>query len=284
MWRYIDHRGTFWPLSDLRERYRLTQFPDNHAAHDWAVKNIGLILIGEVNGSLRVRLRPAATPAVASAELLYTLAQSQHRRISISSFDGGWRHLLFPSPKSAVEHTAELFVAKSKVCSKDLLIRDFDANSLVTKSELRVLFERWRSLHQQPTTADIFNLIPDGLTQRFIVLESVRGSDRLIFKNIGNGLRVFDPRWVARAIGRDAEDQPDLRYACWVAKAYRRALQSRQPIAGEVDAIVFDPYRGTRNRTRYRRLVVPVTLRNGRALILGCSTLDSTIDLRRKAG
>ena len=103
MWRFVDHQGSTWLPSQLRQRYRMTAFSSNQGAVDWAIKNIGLVLIGETDRTVRVRLRLAKTPDIALAEALHQRARADHRRAAISNFDGEWQHSLFPSARTAAE-------------------------------------------------------------------------------------------------------------------------------------------------------------------------------------
>ena len=284
MWRFVDHKGSTWLASELRQRYRLTAFSSNQNAVDWAIKNVGLVLIGETDRSVRVRLRLAKTPAIALAEALHQLACTDQRRASISIFDGEWQHSLFPSAQIAAEQLAALAISVFSNPSTDLLRRRFSPTALEPSSDLNEIFIRVHSLDVRTTLQDVIHQLPDSLANRVIILETSQAHSRLTIRHVGSGFTIFDPRWVARAVGRDMEDQPDTKYGRWTSERYRTASESMTPVADEIDAVVENPYDRTRHRSRYRRLILPIACRKGRVLLLGCSTLDPNINLRRQVG
>jgi hypothetical protein len=283
MWRYIDHQGTFWPLSELRDRYRLTQFPDNHAAHDWAVKNIGLILIGASKRSIRIRLRPASAPGIAIAAVLRHLTDTEDTRASISSFDGEWRDFVCPTALSAAEKLASLSLANHSVKSSDFRRRRLSVHELAENETLYRVLEQSKTLGDTIDVQELGQQLSGLVANRVIILEAAPASSKLVIRYLGQGFSVFSPRWVANAIGREMEEQPDVRYGQWSAEPYRAARASTVPVIDDIDAVVVDPYTGASRRSRYRRLIVPIARRHGRSLLLGCSTIDSGINLRKSA-
>jgi hypothetical protein len=284
MWRFIDHCGDVRDLGQLEQHYPLSGFTDRQTAIDWAIRNIGLVLINTADRGVRVRLRPEKTSSGALSETLYLLAEARIRRSAVSCFGTQWEHRLFATTQCAAEFLATLSIAISTEKQNDFQRREIDPDLLTQGCDLHILLERWRNFNTNITLQELVNELPPLLRDRAIILEASGRNSRLVIRHVGRGFRIFDPRWVARAPGQDIEDQPDFRYGLWAALSYRKSLQSGLPTIDDVDAIVDNPYTQTRNRGRYRRLIVPIARPDGSKLLLGCSTLDSTIDLRREAG
>ena len=284
MWRYIDCHGDISDVGQLGLRYRITGFSDQDSAVDWVVRNIGVVMLAETDRFVRVRLRPSKTPPKAFGAALYQLATAGDLRASISSFGTCWEHRLFPTAGLAAEFLAKVNITQPSRGSNILQRRSIRPEMLPQGSDLQGLLERWREFNIDMTMQEILALLPPSLTERAIVLEASQSNTRLIIRHLGRGFRIFDTRWIQKAPGQDFEEQPDLRYGRWAAESYRMALQARMPIADDVDAIVDNPYAQSRNRSLYRRIIVPIPRRDGSTLLLGCSTLDSTIHLGRQAG
>jgi hypothetical protein len=284
MWRFIDHRGDLRDLSQLEQHYPLRGFTDRQTAIDWAIRNIGLVLICETNSSVRLKLRPEKISPIAMTETLYQLAVNGQLRASISTFDNTWHHRIFSTAYAAGKHLSELYGTLSDDRSQDLLRRTLDPAALSLGTGLHELFKRWQSLGRVTTKDELLNAVPAALVDRVVLLAATSKEAQMLFRNVGSDLRVFDSRWAAHAEGRTVEDQPDFRYGRWAAESYRKALQSSAPVYDEIDAMVFNPYTQTRHRSLYRRLVVPYECSDGTKLLLGCSTLDAKINLRSKAG
>ena len=192
MWRYIDHRGTFWPLSSLRERYTLTQFPDNQSAQDWAIKNIGLILIGVSSRSIRIRLRPAIAPGVAIAAVLGHLTSSQDMRVSISVFDGEWRDFVCPTAFAAVEKLARLTLTNHAAHSSNFRRRRLRLDELVEKEPLSLVLAEVNTFGDDVDVQELGNRLSRLIANRVIILEAPSDSERLVISYVGQGFGVFD--------------------------------------------------------------------------------------------
>jgi hypothetical protein len=284
MWRFIDHRGDLRDVSQLEKHYPLGGFTDRQTAIDWAIRNIGLVLVCGTERSIRARLREATTPAKALGATLQLLAGSTKTRAALSYFGTNWEHFVFSSGTNAAQHLAIRSVQRSFQDAPNLLRHTVEPGVLSSDPDLGSVFHQAKGIGEKVAVADIVGILPPALKERAIILEASRAHSRLVIRHLGSGFKVFDTRWAAAAIGRDMEDQPDVKYGCWTAQPYRSAAETMQVTADEIDAVVENPYTGGRHRSRYRRLIVPITGRSERIFLLGCSVIDPSINLRSKSG
>ena len=103
-----------------------------------------------------------------------------------------------------------------------------------------------------------------------------------IVRYIGDSYTPFNPRWFSAARDSSLCAYGDDPYGLWVAKHHRSVLDGDVPVIDEVDAIVSFPRIGDA-RLRYSRLTAPVTMKNGRRLVLTAAVNSSGVDLRKIA-
>ena len=59
---------------------------------NYAIRNLGYVSVSENNGSVRVRLRPAAISPIAFSALCYYLMDRKPERIVLSRLERDWSH------------------------------------------------------------------------------------------------------------------------------------------------------------------------------------------------
>ena len=144
---------------------------------------------------------------------------------------------------------------------------------------LNELMARWQELSGPDRYRELEGLLRRALGSRYVFVQQDASSERLVFREFGEGLFDHIKPWRVGAVGQPIEDMPDRHYGRWVAQSYLETLSVGQPQIDHVDAIVNWPHRG-RSRLRYKRLIVPLDLASDKPLLLGGSIMDDTIDLR----
>src|SRR5690606_13635228 len=78
---------------------------------DYAVRNLGYVLIIDRPDFLRLRMRPLLVSSRAVAALFYYLAERRPRRAAISWFDDAWRDEVCGDTKTLFRRVSEILHA-----------------------------------------------------------------------------------------------------------------------------------------------------------------------------
>ena len=126
-------------------------------------------------------------------------------------------------------------------------------------------------------TSDLYGTLRNvGLLENSVVVRNPRGTSQLFFEHWGARRNLFGPEWVARARGRQVEEQPYYGLATWAATSFRRAIATREPTLETVRVGIQTAQRQTRQR-HYDRLILPWQGQGGDMFAL-------SININRPAG
>ena len=281
----FDDQGEVW---DARSSHQLAR--DLHASIggeelvDYVIRNLGFIAAKENSGSVRISLRPAVVSPIAFSALMYWLYDRKADRVLISFCDGEWSHEMTSSRDEAVRRLMARVDFGQGARDGDFLQENLPLESLPASSPLREVLHMWRAADGKFDRDQLAPLLERALEGRFVLAEAAPNASSLLIKDIGSGLRRPAHHWLSRSIGHRVEDQPDYAYGKWVAGTYRDVLTKGQPDLGDVDAVIRFPHEACL-RFRYRRLLLPCTVDDGKSPIILCTSLvDPDIDLRIKPG
>lgn len=278
MWAVFDETGYEWPDAH-RSLAGAHDFPHGQLdIVDYTIRNIGYVAWRERGNFAEVKFRPhVVSPVAVIATIQWLLASSHISRVAITVFDRAWATRIFPTKLTAIHSLFPLCDRVSGQPARHFRSRRVAATSLSHDSPLKEVLARWSACPTLPR--DLDSWAPPCQQKRLIVLEqSASASSKLVFRHVGEGISIFPARWRAIADGLPADYQPDGHYGSWVVGGYEDALKSNTPILEEVDAMI-DVGGETRQRSRYRRLLLPVTTWNGASGVLGTSVVDPNIDL-----
>lgn len=273
---YVDDRGHLLTSAKLRRALHSDLGQEELCAY--AITNLGYIVIEQRRQTIRLCLRPRAVSQVTLAALLFWLGDRPIDRAIISHYDHVWHHEVV-GPLDAI------FGRLGKLVVDPLILRQGDFHRKRQTKLVAALAPLIREWHRNPATpfsVRCRGLLKNELGGRYMVLKRAQWSRRLEIRDVGHGFLVYDDAWLANAIGRPFEDQPDHLYGRWAAEAYYEASATEQALIDDVDAFIDRPGRG-KVRLRYQRIVLPCRQPCGDYLLLCASLLDRSINLRGDA-
>lgn len=277
----FDDQGELWDTRSPWLACELNASIGGEELVDYAVRNLGYVAVKELNGSLRISLRPAVVSPIAFSAVLYWLYDRPADRVLISFLEGEWAHEMLRSRKDAVRSLMARVEFGKGTRDGDFLQQNLPLDSLPQSSPLKSVLELWSASGGKFDRERLMPLLERALKGRFVLAQAVSDRPSLIIKDIGSGLRRPAQHWLARSIGNRVEDQPDYAYGKWVAGTYRDVLNKRVPDLGDVDAVISFPHEA-RQSFRYRRLLLPFIGEGDVEMILCASLVDPTINLRVK--
>ena len=273
----LDDHGHGWDAqSPTLRRFLHCPLPDFDFLA-YVIENLGFVAVTKVSpNAARIRFRPETASQVGIAAALYRIADMGLERVIISH-PHSFVDRLFPNLAEAVSYISVLLASRDQQSSAAFRSRERPIELLATTNgPLSSLFQAWMYSKQVYNSATLATTLT--LPARFLVVEPVNG--RLIIMDIGSGFESLGETWQENARGLPIEEQPDYEYGCWVQGMFRSVQETRRPRLDEVDATIRRPHRNDHLRVRYRRLILPFTLkRRGGTCFLGASVVDQTIDL-----
>lgn len=271
---FIDDEGVELAGHELRRRFRSKLAPDGLATH--VVVNFGYVAVALSGDTARLCLRPCVVSQVTLAALLFWLGDRSIDRAVISHYAGTWQHEVIGPFDAIVERVGNL-VADPLVARQGDFRRHRQSGC---HAALEPLLRLWHHNSGKPFSDPLRASLRDNLQGRYMILKLAPWSRRLEILDVGHGFLVYNDAWLANAIGRRFEDQPDHAYGRWAAETYYEASLTEQPLVDNVDALIHTPGRG-KVRLQYQRVVLPHRVpRGGDHLLLCASLLDQSIDLR----
>jgi hypothetical protein len=277
----FDDRGEAWDASSHRLAGALSASISGAELANYAIRNLGYVSVKESNGSVRIRLRPAAVSPIAFNGLLYWLHDRQPERVLVSSLDGEWTHEMFGSCREAVSRLLILCATDPEGRSDEFLRQARELDDLPTSSPLLGLLDIWTDTFGLDDRERLWNITSEALNGRYALLEVPERSSQIVFQEVGPGFLSFNDEWRSQASGLRLEDQPDYSYGKWLTSTYRDAAVRGRPTLEDVDAIVCKPG-GERRRVRYKRLLLFARRRPEALSVLSASIIDDSINLRVK--
>lgn len=276
---YIDDQGRAWPEHSPEFARAVGTTRPIDEIRDLVEGTMGFIFAQPRRSGLHVRLHARKATELSIVGLMYHVCDVAIEPILISVADDGWHHKILQTQTSAVQFLQTVIDARraySNGSESRLLSRQIQlAGRMQSLAEAaRAILEGFKSVQQMAMVADpLF----DG---RFTIAQQLGEGRHAVIHSMGINYRTFDPDWYDRVIGRTMLEYQDEVYGRWVSEAYSRALSHGASQLEQVDAFINWP-RNYIVRSRFQRLVVPVTKSDGRRLLLAATVADPGIDLRR---
>jgi hypothetical protein len=278
----FDDQGEMWDAASHKLASTLCASIGGAELTNYAVRNLGYVSVSESNGSVRVRLRPAAVSPIAFSALCYYLVDSKPERIVLSRLDQDWSHEFIGRDVSVLRRLVDAVPVSHADRAGDFVSQVKSVDGIAPSNPLSALLKAWREVGKPLNYESIARLLDQGMSGRYVMVQTGETNSDVFLRAVGPGFLSYDDDWRARARGLRVEDQPDYFYGRWVAQAYRDTTSLGEPRLEDVDAIVTTPRIG-RSRVRYTRLIVPIKLHSGAECLLGASLIDDDINLRVKA-
>lgn len=271
----IDDQGTCWPAGSRELFARLGNSDPDFDMAGYAVRNLGFIEVEGDADSIQLRLRPSTIDPKALAALFYLLSDTTPRRVVLGYFINAWGYEICPGNEKVFVRIEELVqdAARRRSDGAYLSTRKDPAGLVDSRDTLlSFLFAKWRASFGVFHDSMMDDLATLGLLDRTLIVDYYGGSDILIIKNWGKGLRFFGSDWTTKAPGHSMENQPDRDYAAWVARGYREAVQAKGPIFEQIDAVI-RAQANSPTRREYERLILPWRTPHGDVVLTGTSML-----------
>jgi hypothetical protein len=278
----FDDRGEMWEATSGRLASELCASISGTELADYAIRNLGYVSVSESNGSVRVRLRPAAVSPIAFSALCYYLMDRKPERIVLSRLERDWSHEFIGADVNMLRRLVHLVPVNHADRVGDFVSQVKKAEGIAPTNPLAALLKLSQEEGEPLEFERISRLLEQGMAGRYVMVQTGETSSDVFLRAVGPGFLSYDDGWRSRATGLRVEDQPDYYYGRWVAQAYRDTTSDGAPRLEDVDAIVSTPRVG-RSRIRYTRLIVPIRSSSGTACLLGASLIDPDINLRVKA-
>jgi hypothetical protein len=260
-----------WPSSAMLREF--AQLQPDYDPLDYAVRNLGFVLIIDRAGSLRLRLRPLLVSSRAIAALLYWLAERRPARSALSWFDETWHDEVCGGPKQLYQRLTELLHNSTRsVVSEPYLAtrRNMDAILDPPGHPFAPLLQAW----MRGSREDLLDSAQQqGLWQRAMVAERDPDSGGFRFRHSGGSIQLYGAEWTGKAAGKRLGEQPDGVYGNWIEQGCAAVDDAETARVELVHAAVMGGDRQIR-RWRYERLMLPFTARDGRRVVMSISARD----------
>jgi hypothetical protein len=248
---------------------------------DYAIINIGIVVIEDLETSLTVRCRPAVMSERALGALSYWLMDHAHRAVKISWYDEIWSQEHASNAISAVSfltYALELKSRSSPIYLDRIQTRPSEKAEQKwgqVRAKLSPFTVNFQAPAHYKTAFDSF------FCSRWTVFDLKRRAGSLVIVNNGTNYPLLHPLFGLNAAGHTLETLTDAQYRAWIIQSVDSVAHSGRPRFDDVDAFVDWPRFGPL-RTRYWRMLVPLASRGDMFRVLSASGNDSGIDLRPK--
>ncbi len=275
----IDDQGQVWDGSSRQLRHAYDSPYSGGEFSDYAVVNLGFIATNVYGHSAQIRLRPNFTADAAFDSLYRWLLSRRFDRVVITWLGDGWKNEMLRSNQAALIRLDDLIEVAKRHRPEDFLSTNISKEEIHRDPALSSVMNKWTNAIGDDGPKSVHSAINSVLGNRYIILQQDNTGQRLLYKELGDGLFTDYDTWRTCAVGAPMEEMPDRTYGRWAAGCYLDALNEMQPRIENVDAIVQWPRSG-RTRMRYRRLILPLTTPDGGRIVVGGSLVDDRIDLR----
>ena len=279
----FDDQGEVWDAKSRKLAHDLNASIEGDELTDYAIRNLGFVAAKDLNGSLRISLRPAVVSPIAFSALMYWLHDRTADRVLISYCDREATHEMTRSRDEAVRKLMARVDFGQGARDGDFLQEDLPLDDLPQSSPLWDVLEAWRDSDGKFDRERLAPLLERALNGRFVLVEASPERPAMVIKDVGSGLSKPAEYWLARSIGNRVEDQPDYDYGKWIANYYRDVVTRGAPRLGNVDAVINWPQQSRRS-FRYQRLLVPFSGEGNSTMLMAASLADPAINLRVKPG
>ena len=275
----IDDQGQVWDGSSRQLRHAYDSPYSGGEFSDYAVVNLGFIATNVYGHSAQIRLRPTFTADAAYDALYRWVLNRRFDRIVLTWLDNGWHNEMLRTNQAALIRLDDLIEEAKRQRPADFLSTLISRDEVQRDPALTSVMNKWTNAISDDRPKAVHSAINSILGDRYIILQQDPTGQRLVYKELGDGLFTDYDTWRTCAVGAPMEEMPDRTYGRWAAGCYLDALNAMEPRIEKVDAIVQWPRSG-RTRMRYQRLILPLATSDGSRIVVGGSLMDDRIDLR----
>ncbi len=275
----IDDQGQVWDGSSRQLRHAYDSPYSGGEFSDYAVVNLGFIATNVYGQSAQIRLRPSFTADAAYDALYRWLLNRRFERVVLTWLDSTWQNEMLRSNQAALIRLDDLIEQAKRQRPEDFMSTLIPGDEVSRDVTLKKLFQTWKLSTRDNRPETVRTAINSILGNRYAIVQQDHMNNRLLYKELGDGLFTSYDTWRTCAVGAPMEEMPDRAYGRWVKGCYSDVLSTMEPTVEKVDAIVHWPHSG-RTRMRYRRLILPLALSDGSRIVVGGSLVDDRIDLR----
>ncbi len=273
-----DENGRVWPAGSRELREGLGYTVGDFDIGGFAVRCLGWVEVRHLPGRVHVRIAPRVVqpkPLDALQGLLSSMPQTEvllEVRVGQT-----WEEEILPSAveaagkieslvKGPADETGGRFVSVRQPIS--VLFRD-------KQRYLIEMFNQARAFHVASSLEALVNFAEADPTGRTGVAAGTGYGSQgrrtgWSMAHIGRALRFYTEEDRRSIIGSDLTRGPDGEYGKWCNLGYDRVEAAGEPVVEDVRALVLRR-QGPPLESRYRRLLVPVTVASGQSVIL-CSS------------
>jgi hypothetical protein len=275
----IDDQGQVWDGSSRQLRHAYDSPYSGGEFSDYAVVNLGFIATNVYGHSAQIRLRPTFTADAAYDALYRWVLSRRFDRIVLTWLDNGWHNEMLRTNQAALIRLDDLIEEAKRQRPEDFLSTLISRDDVQRDAALKELLNKWTSATSDNRPEAVGNAVNSILGNRYAIVQQDESNNRLLYRELGDGLFTSYDTWRTCAVGAPMEEMPDRAYGRWVKGCYSTALNTMEPTVEKVDAIVHWPHSG-RTRLRYQRLILPLALSDGSRIVVGGSLVDDRVDLR----
>jgi hypothetical protein len=275
---FIDREGML--CSELENVVALREeFVDERGLTEYAVKNLDVVRVWPGPRGLHVQFRPERLGMKALARLVYLLSDAQETRVVLSYFHRRWSDEILTSTERATARILALVELVREPSSDAIFARSVQLDALHSRSPLHALAQHWKRRLSWRDFAHFVDRASDYADGRYVLFEHDRDRHAFVFRDFGTGLPEWGKHCLSTNRGRLLDDLPDDQFGRACSAAYGDTLDRFSPMLQAVDADISWPKFG-KLRSRYWRLMLPITDPAGRIWLLSASHADPAIDLR----
>ena len=247
---------------------------ENHA-----IMNVGLVVVEDRGAFISLKCRPAVMSALAMSTLGYWLLERPNTPAMIEWYDLHWDTETAPDARTTISLVSYMLELKQRTPVPE-------ADRIRAQPSVQAA-RRWQQVKAQvaaltagtPDFKSYARVLNPCFHGRWMIAEVDSQTDAIDFLTRGTGYPILDPIFTAGDLSKTLSSLRDETYRNWVMSGFRDVIKTGRPRFDDVDAIIDWPRFGPL-RTRYWRILMPLTEAGGRWRVLSASGNDSGIDLR----
>ena len=273
-----DENGRVWPAGSRELREGLGYTVGDFDIGGFAVRCLGWVEVRHLPGRVHVRIAPRVVQPKPLDALYSLLSSMPQAEVQLEVRVGqAWEEEILPT---AVEATGKIESLVKGPASEggDRFVAVRQPISVLFRDKQRYLIEMFNQARAFQTASSIEALVsfaeadPTGRTG--VAAGSGYGPlgrrTGWSMAHIGRALRFYTEEDRRSIIGADLTKGPDGEYGKWCNLGYDRVEAAGEAVVEDVRALVLRR-QGPPLESRYRRLLVPVTVASGQTVIL-CSS------------
>ena len=282
----FDEEGHAWPTYSQTLSVHLGLRASVPALPDFLVKNLGYMRVTSQHNRAVITLRPTVAEHGALIGLMYYLTDNNFRSVAVRVYDDAiddWRHEIVGTVTSAIRHVAKLLsLSMEGEQASSFLTRKVPLENVSVSSHLHTSIRYFRDSNGKLDLNRISDFA-DMFSGRYMLYKVDSETARIILVSVGESFPKPIQKFLSGSIGKDIRDRPDANYADECAKAYLSVARNPEPACFEIDALSKWSPDVPLLRRCYRRVILPLVDDAEQTWLLGQSTVDNSINLRRAA-